>query len=85
MPDHHHECIAFKAAALCTLFVLFLSVLRLAATRAPRSFSYPKGLLTVTARADVTVLPVTGQISRLPSGHSALAFTRAACLHALPF
>jgi hypothetical protein len=32
-------------------------------TRAPRTFSYPKGLLTVTAR-HVTALSVTGQISR---------------------
>ena len=56
------------------------------ATRAPRSFSYPKGLLTVTARADVTVLPVTGQISRPPSGQEAiasLACTRSV-LHARP-
>jgi len=28
---------------------------------------YPKSLLMVTARADVTALPVTGQISRLTS------------------
>jgi hypothetical protein len=46
---------------------------RRAATRASRTFSYPKSLLTVTARADVTVLPVTGQISRLPSGQEAIA------------